>query len=217
MKPKNFILIALLFAIIGAGLWWFMRPTEAPSVKTALVSTPAKNDLPKTVTLPTQVELPKTPAVPAKTGTAAASAEPADPNDDPQADLKTAIPDIARLERTGDLLGLYEIYTLPDKLYPMIIQRIRAVQQQTAIDAAGDPRLQQQLEQIREGAARTYEALETQTPTYNETGDEATYMYSAYELTHSAGYGPKTFIKINGKWYIKPDPGTLETVKPQTN
>jgi len=202
MKSKHFILIVLVIALVGEGLWWFMRPKAAAPEKTAEATVPAKVEAPKPLAPPVIAPAVATPATKAE-ATPVVEAPPPNPND-PQADLKTAIPDIARLEATGDTEGVYEKYTPPDELDPKIIQRLRMVQQQTANVAAGNPQLQLQLQQIWNKAARAYEALENQTPTYNEAGDEATYMYSASELTGTTGSRPVTFVKINGKWYEKP-------------
>jgi len=70
------------------------------------------------------------------------------------------------------------------------------------------PDLQQRLlrdrHQIQEEAAQDIEDLESQTPTYNDAGDEATYVYTPRVFGEFAKEQERrTFIKINGKWYEK--------------
>jgi len=196
-------MLVLIVALLCEGIWWFMRPKIAAPEKTAEAPIPAK----VSVTAPIKIEAPKpvAPSTPKPDAAPVADTPPPDVDADPQADLKTAIPDIARLKRSGDFLTIYENYTPPDKLNPQTIQTDRIMAKRIADGAANDPRLKQITQRQNESVARAYEALESQAPTYNETGDEATYMYLAPpELVSGSVPYPMTFVKINGKWYIKP-------------
>lgn len=64
------------------------------------------------------------------------------PQADPQADLQTAILDIARLQRDGDIVKLWLRYTPPDKFDPHALKEIQETQQQVA----QNPELQQKLQ-----------------------------------------------------------------------
>jgi hypothetical protein len=81
---------------------------------------------------------------------------------------------------------------------------------------------------MREQYAAAYEAAENQTPVFNATGDEATYILDLQPYQGPRGRkGPDsmslderqvtlTFIKINGKWYKKSigDPNALPPPPP---
>jgi hypothetical protein len=124
---------------------------------------------------------------------------PPNPNADPQADLKTALPDIVRLLREGDRVGAYKTYCPPDELNPRDIQQMQELLMQSLAAAAQDPGLQQLMQKNQDEFSLAFEALEDQTPTYNDAGDEATYKFA----NPSEGEEPLTFVKIDGKWYIK--------------
>ncbi len=207
MKPQRFILIALAAVIVGASLWWFTRPAETPE-KTADVPALAKANTPKTAGPTTQIAQPLAPPVKIKSQTAKSADAP--PNSsDPQADLKTAIPEIARLVRAGDWATFRETYTSPDKADPRDIQKMRDVQQQTEIDVSKDPKYGQFMQQQYEAMAESFEALENQTPIFSAAGNEATYQYATPAFSNGKmvqGVIPEamTFVKINGKWYFGP-------------
>jgi len=68
---------------------------------------------------------------------------------------------------------------------------------------------------MAEAQVRAWEDLENQTPVYNAAGDEATFQFTiVYPGDNDVGPGvqplppesvtrPRTFIKIDGKWYFK--------------
>ncbi len=207
MKRRRLFSIGLVFllALIGLDLWWFLRPTAtAPEKTAAAASTPPKIDSVKIAAPVAQVEQPKLPAVTPKPEAETIADAPS--NTDPQADLETAIPDIARLLEAGDMLGLYKTYTPPDMIDPNKIKTQLALSQRYA-GVNRDPQQQQILKKIFDAAARSIQDLETQTPTYNATGTEATYLYTTpADIGAPIKTISKTFIKINGKWYMMPSP-----------
>lgn len=198
MKPKNFIWIVLVIALVGFGFWWFMRPMAVAPEKTVVEPIPTKVDVsglskveaPKPVAPPVQSK-PETANAPTKT--VEATPAPADP----QAELKTTFADIARLERAADFAAILQTYTPPDKLNLDTVQQTREAQARVAHDPAA-----------LEAIAQAWESLVNEIPTYNAAGDEATYPMPPVNLPGQSApllSAPVTFIKINGKWYIKGD------------
>jgi len=204
MKLKTPTLIALAVAIVGLGLWWLSQPTTAAPEKMAAAPLPAKTMVPaKMVASPTIAPPVAPPAQQTDIALAAVAPpieeSPPDPNADPQADLKTAIPDIVRLIRAGDQVGAYKTYCPPDELNPKDVQQMQDLIMQSMAATAQVPELQQLMQKNRDEFARAFEALEDQTPIYNDAGDEATYKFAM----PGEGTEPMTFGKIDGKWYIK--------------
>jgi cytoskeletal protein RodZ len=211
MKPRKLILVALVVAIIGIGIWWwFTRSTTAVPEKTADAPMAAKTDASKQV-VSTPITPPSTPpalnpdTVPVATPptTTVAAAPPTDSNAADIEELKFINADIAFLVQSGDLARLYQTYTRPDKLNPLALQTLQA-NQEAMQRIPADQRSPIGL-QIQEESAKSYEDLEDQIPTFNAAGDEATYNITIYG---PAGMIPDrqstvTFIKIDGKWYRK--------------
>jgi len=201
MKAKKLALVVLILAIVGVGLWWLMQPTVATPEKTAQVLTPTKADAPKQVAPPVQVELPKTSAVPAN---ADATSPTVDASADPQADLKTAIPNIVNLLRLGDIYTLKKTYTPPNKLSPEQFQQMLNNVVQGMGRMEENPKLRETMHAAYAETATHYESFENEAPTYNASGDEASYTYAIQPLFDGdESQRTTTFIKINGKWYIK--------------
>jgi RNA polymerase sigma factor (sigma-70 family) len=204
------IVVALVIVVIGIKLAQPQAAVIAPgdSAIAKVATNLSSNKTPA-------VELPKAPAVPAHAETVAAAAGADPPSDDPQADLKTAIPELVRLVEANDWLGVYKAYTPPDRLDPKELQTLEKVQKMLDKQLS-TPQAQLQLQMQHESAVSAWEALETQTPTYNATGDEATYLFTTPDYPGPTVSESMTFIKINGKWYQKlPDAkggsGTLPT------
>jgi hypothetical protein len=207
MKPKNFALVVLVVAIVGIGLWWFTRSTAVAPEKTATALMPAKTDAPKQVapmiiTPPIASPAPIPDVVPVSARPIVVlpiAAAPPDPSADPQTDLKTAIPDVARLYRAGDQVKIYLTYTRPDQIDSQIMQQIQTQQAQT------NNFQDQPWDEISEDEAASFDEIEDQTPILNAAGDEATYMLRRTDAAVPPGTRmPMTMIKINGKWYFNP-------------
>jgi hypothetical protein len=180
---------AILIALIGVGIWWFTQPAAPVPVSMVKASTSGKFAAP----LASPVEAPKLPPTIPK---------PADPSTDPQANLKTAIADIARFLRTGDAVGLLQTYATPEYLAknPTALQEtqarldanVQALSQFPNWMAADDNYLDDAL-------AQAYDEIQNQTPIYNATGDEATYDFIAPGDIE----GHMVFVRVSGKWYLK--------------
>jgi len=218
MKSQRYILAVLAVVLVGIGLWWFLRP-PAPQEKASAATLPAK----AVASVSDKVEPPKplapptiaAPALKPAAASVAATSAP-DANSDPQADLKTAIPDIVRILRANDLMALVQNYTPPDKLTPRLLQQAQKTADQLqaaqAMAASLPPDIQERINHPFEQMAKGYEVIIGQVPTMNAAGDEATYMVSMPGPPDpNTGDSvstpvPQTFIKINGKWYMKEDP-----------
>lgn len=216
MKRKNLILIALAVAIVSLSLWWFMRPTAAAPKPIAEIGAPALSKIatPKPIASPA-IAPPVVSLAPkpdsASVATAQSVAAPlSDPNADSKAELNTALEDMARLQRAGHFMEFAQTYDTPDewaKEEPRLIQGNQLVQ----AALAQDPELSTDELPIGETYAQSYEALEKQTPTFNASGDEATYTYMSptdSDIMNGVASGtgtptPLVFVKINGKWYLK--------------
>ena len=202
-KIKTVVTVVVIAVILSGGTWWFNRSAEPVSKQIAQrtqISTPAKADIPKLTTTVAQVEQPKLPPA-----TPQSETEPvADiaKNAASQAELNADFADIARLYRSGDLVTFTKTYTQPKQLNSQTLQELRELQQQYQ----GNP----DWVRMYEPQAQAFEDLETQTPTFNATGDEATYIYTQQPPTLPNGLtfgkvrqSQTTFIKIDGKWYRK--------------
>jgi hypothetical protein len=133
-------------------------------------------------------------------------------SDDPQTDLKTAISNLVRLIRDGEWATFRETYDSPNFNRDSNVS-LELRESQVGFETA-DPQEKKVMQQGFDVMALSYEALETQTPIFNAAGDEATYqyappMYSEDPVTKLSisvqgdTFWPITFIKINGRWYIK--------------
>lgn len=163
MKPKGLFLLAITFVILAVGIWWILRPT---------VSTPEKNVqapmLAKAVAQPVVVvEQPKLPAVtPKAETTGAADDTAASANDDPQTDLKSALPDFLRILKSGDIVAVMTTYMPPSQTAHMPPGALATIQANSQ-----NP----QWQQVMQDMITTVEFEQTETPTYSADGDTATY------------------------------------------
>jgi hypothetical protein len=224
MKPQNIVVAVVLIAAIAAGAWYFMQPaTPAEKVADApkaadtpapAATTPPPAPAPKptppapaAVPAPAPIAKPVMAPVAAPALTPAQSAPAADTgtadSSNAQADLSTAIPDVARLFRAGDFDTLAKTYMPPDKYASMTPQQKAQVAMMAQM--AQNP----QAAPMFAAMADSIESLKDQTPTYNDAKDEATYMLAPPAGLAPAGTPPQpvTFVKIDGKWYMKDGPG----------
>ncbi len=217
--------LLILIIFIGMGIWWLIPTSVIPLTKSAELAPPTEAkpaqqtspDTPKLLTssmVAPVVEPPVAPPVAPSMQNSAVAPSPLDPNGDPQADLSTAIPDLVHLARAGDFLSIYLNYTPPGKVNPDNVRTEQTVLQRIARAKATDPKLRQIVQAQDDAAARAYEALESQAPTFSDAGDEATYMYLPDpELVPNGVPYPMIFVKIDGKWYMKPpEQGTITIV-----
>ncbi len=212
MRPKNFTLAVLIVVLAGMGIWWFLRPAATVPEKTASAPAPSKTTVPSL----SKIEAPKQVAPPAPNSAAApvAATPPKDPNAGSRIELNAALTDMANLYRTNNLVAILRAYTPPDKIHEDRVQALQAQQDQiqARVDAMG--RQGKEATQHRyEARAQAFEALLNQAPIFNAAGDEATYIYTTPSMsdlengafTTSDIHNSLVFVKINGKWYMKPD------------
>jgi hypothetical protein len=206
MKGKNFIWAFLVLTIAVVGIWWFMQMKAAAPEKIAVVPAPApaETDAPKPIMPASGIAPPAAPPVGNNSEAPALAAKTDAPIDaDPQSDLKTAIPDLARMWDTDDLAAIVRTYAPPDELAksPWLLQH---AQDATNFRMTAEPDLKADLHKVDEREAQELESIENQTPTFNDAGDKATYtVYSPPDEDYPNGEeGSVTFVKINGKWYL---------------
>ena len=153
--------------------------------------------------VPVKVAPPIMPPVPTPKSTSSATTPAAEPAD-PQANLKTAVLDIGRLIRDGgDPEAFREAYTPPNELTAELIEKIRRGIQRRVDMGFENPIFPKINQEVVNEIAGDYESLENQTPTYNDAGNEATYTWTHYFPDGATYERSKTFVKINGKWYMK--------------
>jgi hypothetical protein len=125
---------------------------------------------------------------------------------DVQTDLATAIPDLANLLASGDLVTAFENYTPPAAMAQLPAQQIAAIEDQLRA-VAQQPQAVARLAVFSEVLG----SFNGQTPTYNAAGDVA-----AYPITDPAtgtSQGSFHFQKVDGRWYIaQTDLGRLGNV-----
>lgn len=202
MKPR--MIIVLLVIILALGIFYWIGLPVVPSLvpeKTATTSKPIAPPPGHLASSPIgspPLAPAAQPLAPASGSQASASSLPADP----QSDLKTAIPDIVAMMREGDLAKFYETYCPPEKFSLGMLQVAQRNQENQAAET--DPQMLQIIREIRDLSAKSYEALEEQTPALNVAGDEATFQYTPYGTPGFPPPEPRplVFIKINGKWYF---------------
>ncbi len=205
MNFRKNLLAALTAAVVAIGLWLFYQSAMPPPVTSMGPAATARKS-PQTSALAAPVSPPAAkPGAPsvAVSPDAVAPAPHPDSAADPQAELITAFADIARMYRANDLLQFWQTYTAPEQWAKdgnEQTQRILQVQANTA----ANPGILGVLQKMDEVFAQGYDALASQTPTYNDAGDEATYTLILDFGVGRKSTEPWTFIKINGKWYLKP-------------
>jgi hypothetical protein len=191
---KTFLVVVILAA--GGLIWWLMRPPPAAAESaptTSAAPVPVKLAPPKSAVMAPILPPVIQPDAPATQMTAAQSA--AGPKADAQADLGTAIPDLANLLATGDLTDAFENYTPPDVLAQIPPDRMAAIEQQLT-------NLNQQPQAMARLAvmSQVLASFNGQTPSYNDTGDVAT--YPIINPADGSSQGAFHFQKVGGRWYI---------------
>jgi len=205
MKFKNILITVTILALGGAVLWWFTQPAaQAPSsAKIAAAPATLRPALSMPASKPAQVEAPKAaPAVPDPVSASSVTTSDSTKGD-PQMELGTAIDDMATMLQAGDMPGLLEKYTSPEQMAKVSPEQ-KAVMAQRIQQQMTDPHVQQ----MQQSVAQILWSFKSQTPEMNATGDEAT-----YQMTPTADMAPPgeplpasvpmTFIKIDGRWYLK--------------
>jgi hypothetical protein len=127
--------------------------------------------------------------------------------ENPQLSLKTAIPDLVRIFKSGDLKRLVETYMPPDEREALLAivgpTGNQAIVQQTLQEsdpnAAGNPALQALQEGMKEMSSML-ELIGNASPALSADGNTATYKVN--DPTDPDQSAEITFVKINGLWYL---------------
>jgi hypothetical protein len=214
MKVRSFIWGAVFLTIFICVIGWLLwSPTSPQPEKQPVTAKPAAIDSvakPRLVASPKLAQPVLAPVVvPANTvesiKTQPAQSDPfglspATGNEDPQANLITAFADMKRLIRAGEMVKFYQTYSWPGHFTEEDARNLQAIQDKLKVTPNPEEFKR------REAFARIIEDMESQTPVFNDAGDQATYTYTLLPPPGSDEPGPTataTMIKIDGKWYIK--------------
>ena len=210
MKSKNFVIFGAIMALICLGLWWMARSKVSAPNSTVPLSLPAnapaaaldKVESAKPISVSKQIVEPLAPTVQTVSGSAnGMTLSAATDAADPRADLKTVLPDFVSLIRKEGWMSAYLSYMAPARL-----AAIPPDAKDNLLESAARYLLTPAGQQVAAATAQQYEDLEVQTPTLNETGDEATYFIQPLPPSPAEPAGsarPITFVRIDGKWYLK--------------
>ncbi len=203
MNTRNLLVLAVVAALVGGGVWYFVSSSPQAPAQAAPAAKPAAAApapvAPKPA-VPTTVAAPKAPAVVASAKPAPAAA-PTGAMADTIKELDTTISDMTTMLQAGDMLGLMEKY-MPPEQQAQITPEMRTQMQQMM----SSPQMQQQFQTM----AQALQSLQGQTPTFNDAGDKATYQMTPPPGMIPPGVNapatiPVSFIKINGRWYASND------------
>jgi hypothetical protein len=117
----------------------------------------------------------------------------------PRAELATAIPELARLMGTQDYETLMQDFMPPEELDAMLADLGQPGQPMTLTDLADRMRQNPTMTQKMASASQFMVYLQTQTPTFDETGENASYKMPVV----INGMDSINFVKVDGNWYVK--------------
>jgi hypothetical protein len=181
------IAVALIIAALLAGAAWRLWPVQTAPEKAAVALQP-----------PAPTEAADIPADPPPSDEKPAVAEVTATAIDPQAELHTAIADYLGLLQRGDMEAVMKNYTPPATPE----QPRQGLAEGMALALAlyetmkQDPQQQQILDQTTQRKVAEMQSIQDTTPTYDETGDYATYALPAGSSKPSIA-----FVRVNGRWY----------------
>ena len=227
-KTKIALAVAVLLVIATLALWWQNQNTSRPAVPSLAASVfqpAAANTFAPALT---QVVVPVVPpAVPgaspvADTAQPAASA-PARPGATPP-ELQSAIAEIIADEQAGDSLSIQENFMPPEELAAMT-PRARTFMENEILRGMQNSKPDSEPDAFLE----IMQTLASLTPTFDESGDTASFKVPITESGKNnllrQGFKPsdipstitETFVKRNGKWYMKNLAYPIETSPPSSS
>lgn len=112
--------------------------------------------------------------------------------------MNTTLSDLVGLLQSGDFVTAFERYMPPEMLAQLPPEQKSMIEQQLA--AGPPPGAQQDIQMM----VIVLQGMQTQTPTFNEAGDRATYQISD-PTGRNTDTKPLSMRKIDGKWYVDPD------------
>jgi len=190
MNTRRLSDLAIIGCLAALGAWWWFAPgKDTPKPAVAAVRAHAEEELSTPLTpdptLTPPEPLPSPPPTPVAPVAITA---------DPQAELGTTIPAIIQLLANQDFKTIVENLIPPDP--NRTPEQMAAMAQQMA----QDPRMPQKVQ----ATIAALQSIQFATPTYNATGDQATYQPSV-DPSGVPTDSPRilTFTKVNGRWYLK--------------
>ncbi len=194
MKKRH---VVSIFGLAGAMAAWMLWPTSPKAASPQAAppkSTVGQPTSSLAVQLNTAVKIQKSPEVVApKVAPAPKPAE--QPVADPQRELSSALADLIKLGETGDLVTAWQTYAEPDFFADIPVERHIQVDdnlRQLATSVPGQMRVQAMMQVLN--------SFTTQNPTYNDTGDVATYPVTG--PVAATGMKEFHFQRVDGRWYI---------------
>jgi len=118
----------------------------------------------------------------------------------PRTELATTIPELARLIDAQDFETLMQDFMPPDELTALLASVGPPGQPMTLESLASRMRQNPRIMQQMAGASQTMAYLQTQTPIYDATGENASYPRPPMFTNGPASIN---FVKVGGYWYVK--------------
>jgi hypothetical protein len=204
---KKIILIILVFGAISAVAFYASKsqPNDTADATTAPASKPiASVALPTAKVVPPTVK-PVDPAAPVagtKQVGASVAAQSSANNPEaysPRAELASTIPELVRLISAQDFETLMKDFMPPNELKDVLMVDGQPGPPIALGDLAERMRQNPNFMQEMAGAAQFLTYLQTQTPTFDATGESASYPMP----NPVNGQTSITFVKVGGYWYVK--------------
>ncbi len=216
---KKIILIILAFGAISAVAFYASKsepkdtadataaPASKPIASLALPTTTTKVALPTAKPVEPDANAASAPVVQAKQVDAVVAsvnptAQPSANNPEtysPRSELATTIPELVRLIAGQDFETLMQDFMPPDELKEVLMADGQPGQPIALGDLAERMRQNPRFMQQMAGAAQFLTYLQTQTPTFDATGQSASYPMP----NPVNGQSSITFVKVGGYWYVK--------------
>jgi len=193
---KKSIIVIIAIGAFSAAYFYASQtpPAEAVTAPTAVASAATAR-----VVLP--VAKPVAPAITAPASIVRVSQSMADnlAPPSPRNELTTTIPELVRLISAQDFETLMQDFMPPDELDALLVADGQPGQPMTLPVLANLMRQNPKVMQQMAGAAQFLTYLQTQTPTFDATGESA-----SYPLPKGInGMDSINFVKVGGNWYVK--------------
>ncbi len=212
MRRKQITIVILIVVILGTCLWWFWRPrsvtsklkTEIPTLANTNVAPPFNGEIPQSNLGDSPVALPPAPlATTSPSANPPVSAPSLELNDDPRANLETAMAEANRLYGNDDIVAFWEKFTSPDMVREIQAQGGRTIEEYAQMMRAEIDRDPNKLRRIA-SVVDILNSTQGQSPALSSDGSTAVY--------NTVAEGQKwqiTMKKQDNRWYFGDDHGGM--------